>query len=178
METKTISLNKISLKNKKIARTRRQRGYQWEDTLVKRFNSLNSWKGFRLGSPSVALPDILAVSNEKSMLFTIEAKSGTGTTLQVPFDQIERCMKWVNTFELYKHRQVVLAFKFSSKKRIGTGKYERRQLREFYKVWPNTHTPIDCVCTYDGKTYALKNGKKKKLTLKEYKMPFKSKYTH
>ena len=71
MRQKTVILSKTSLKNKKIARTRRQRGYQWEDTLVKRFNALNSWKGFRLGSPSVALPDILAVSNEKSMLFTI-----------------------------------------------------------------------------------------------------------
>ena len=31
---------------KKIAKTRRQRGYQWEDTLVKRFNSLEGWKHF------------------------------------------------------------------------------------------------------------------------------------
>ena len=112
------------------------------------------------------------------MLFTIEAKSGTGTTLQVPFDQIQRCMKWVDTFELYKNRQVILAFKFSSKKRIRTGEYERRQLREFYKVWPKTQAPIDCVCTYEGKTYALEEGKKKKLTLKEHKMPFKSKHIH
>ena len=178
MKTKTILLNKTTLKNKKIARTRRQRGYQWEDTLVKRFNSLDGWKGFRLGSPSVALPDILAVNSEKSMLFTIEAKSGTGTTLQVPFDQIQRCLKWVETFELYKTRQVIFAFKFSSKKRISTGKYERRQLREFYKVWPKTQEPIDCVCTYDGKTYTLDNGEKKKLVLKEYKMPFKSKHIH
>ena len=48
---------------KKIAKTRRQRGYQWEDTLVKRFNSLEGWKAFRLGSPSVALPDVLVVNN-------------------------------------------------------------------------------------------------------------------
>ena len=27
---------------------------------------------------------------------------------------------------------------------------------------------IDCVCTYDGKTYALKNGKQKKLVLKDF----------
>ncbi|SVD44508.1 uncharacterized protein METZ01_LOCUS397362, partial [marine metagenome] len=37
------------LKNQKIAKTRRQRGYHWEDTLVKRFNSLENWKAFRLG---------------------------------------------------------------------------------------------------------------------------------
>ena len=79
---------RIKITNKKIARTRRQRGYNWEDTLVKRFNSVKYWKAFRLGSPSVALPDVLAVNNPESIIFTIEAKSGTGTTLQVPFDQI------------------------------------------------------------------------------------------
>jgi len=163
-------------KNKKIARTRRQRGYNWENTLVKRFNSLSDWKAFRLGSPSVALPDVLVVSNSNSTIFTIEAKSGTGTTLQVPFDQIIRCVNWTNHFALYKTRQVVLAFKFLSKKRLGVGKYENRQLREFYKIWDGSKKIVDCVCTYDGKTYALIDGKRKKLFLKDCKMPFKSKH--
>jgi len=170
---RTRSYNK---KNQKIARTRRQRGYSWESTLVKRFNSLSDWKAFRLGSPSVALPDVLVVSNRNSTLFTIEAKSGTGTTLQVPFDQIIRCLNWTNHFELYKTRKVVLAFKFLSKKRVGVGKYENRQLREFYKVWDKSKKIVDCVCTYDGKTYALVDGKRKKLFLKDYEMPFKSKH--
>ncbi len=170
---RTKSHNK---KNQKVARTRRQRGYNWESTLVKRFNSLSDWRAFRLGSPSVALPDVLVVSNRNSTLFTIEAKSGTGTTLQVPFDQIIRCLNWTNHFELYKTRKVVLAFKFLSKKRIGVGKYENRQLREFYKVWDKSKKIVDCVCTYDGKTYALVDGKRKKLFLKDYEMPFKSKH--
>jgi len=101
---RTKSHNK---KNQKIARTRRQRGYSWESTLVKRFNSLSDWRAFRLGSPSVALPDVLVVSNRNSTLFTIEAKSGTGTTLQVPFDQIIRCLNWTNHFELYKRFSAV-----------------------------------------------------------------------
>jgi len=167
---------RIKAINKKIAQTRRQRGYNWEDTLVKRFNATNSWKAFRLGSPSVALPDVLTVNNVKSTIFTIEAKSGTGTTLHVPFDQIERCLNWINNFRVYQKREVILAFKFLSKKRIGTGKYEKRELHEFYKVWDKKKKPIDCVCTYDGKTYALKNGKQKKLLLKDFIMPFKSKY--
>ena len=167
---------KIKKINKKIARTRRQRGYNWEDTLVKRFNSIKSWKAFRLGSPSVALPDVLSVNNVASTIFTIEAKSGTGTTLFVPFDQIERCLNWINTFRVYQKREVILAFKFLSKKRIGTDKYVKRELREFYKVWDKKKKVIDCVCTYDGKTYALKNGKRKKLVLKDFLMPFKSKY--
>ena len=167
---------KIKKTNKKIAQTRRQRGYNWEDTLVKRFNSVKSWKAFRLGSPSVALPDVLSVNNIESMIFTIEAKSGTGTTLQVPFDQIERCLNWINNFQVYQKREVILAFKFLSKKRIGVSKYEKRELREFYKVWDKRKKVIDCVCTYDGKTYALKNGKQKKLVLNDFLMPFKSKY--
>jgi|TARA_B110001454_G_scaffold122430_1_gene114272 Holliday junction resolvase len=169
--------NKVKPLNfKKIAQTRRQRGYNWEDTLVKRFNKMENWKAFRLGSPSVALPDILCVNNEDSMIFTIEAKSGTGTTLTVPFDQITRCLNWTNNFTVYKIRKVVLAFKFLSKKRIGTGLYERRELREYYKVWDGEKKPIDIVCKYDGTTYALVQGEKKKMNLTDYGMPFKSRY--
>ena len=50
--------------NQKRARIRRQRGYHWEDTIVKRFNSIEGWNAFRLGSPSIALPDVLAVSTK------------------------------------------------------------------------------------------------------------------
>jgi len=169
--TKTKSLN-----FKKIARTRRQRGYNWEDTLVKRFNKMDEWKAFRLGSPSVALPDILCVNNKDSIIFTIEAKSGTGTTLTVPYDQIIRCLNWTNNFKVYETRHVILAFKFLSKKRIGVGEYENRELREFYKVWDERKTPTDIVCRYDGTTYALKDGNKKIFLLKDYQMQFNSKY--
>ena len=173
MNSKLKIQNKTKILNfKKIAKTRRQRGYQWEDTLVKRFNKMDDWKAFRLGSPSVALPDILCVNNKDSILYTIEAKSGTGTTLTVPFDQIIRCSNWTNNFEVYKTRQVILAFKFLSKKRVGVGQYEKRELREFYKVWNQKKSPTDMVCKYDGATYALKEGKKEKLVLKAYKMPF------
>ena len=175
-KTTSVDNQLQTIANKKIARTRRQRGYNWEDTLVKRFNATEGWKAFRLGSPSVALPDILAVSTNANTIFTIEAKSGTGTTLPVPYDQIIRCLKWINTFELYKTRKMILAFKFLSKKRIGTGIYERRQLREFYKVWDESNPITDCVCTYEGKTYALINGKRRKLELENYQMPFKSKH--
>ena len=162
----------IAERNKKVARTRKQRGYNWEDTLVKRFNALDSWKAFRLGSPSVALPDILAVSNMANTIFTIEAKSGTGTTLHVPYDQIIRCLTWIHTFERYKTRKMIIAFKFLSKKRIDIGKYEHRQLREFYKTWDESNKITDFVCTYDGETYALVDGKRQTLELEDYQMPF------
>ena len=167
---------KIKKNNKKIARTRRQRGYHWEDTLVKRFNGLDDWKAFRLGSPSVGLPDVLAVSTTHNTIFTIEAKSGTGTTLQVPFDQIIRCLKWTDTFELYKKRKVILAFKFLSKKRIDIGKYESRELREFFKIWDESLKITDCVCTYEGNMFSLENGNRTKIDLEDFPMPFNSKH--
>ena len=135
MRSTILLRTKTSPKNtdfQKISRTRRQRGYQWEDTLVKRFNALDDWKAFRLGSPSVALPDVLCLNNNHSIIFTIEAKSGTGTSLTVPYDQIVRCMNWTNNFRVYETREVILAFKFLSKKRIGKGVYEKRELREFF----------------------------------------------
>ena len=164
-----------STKNQKSARIRRQRGYQWEDTIVKRFNSADNWQAFRLGSPSIALPDVLAVNTNNSAIFTIEAKSGTSTSLPVPADQIERCLLWIKTFDIYKKRNVLLAFKFLSKKRIDIGKYESRELREYFKIWDKSLNVTDCVCTYDGKFYAKIDGSRKELFLKECKMPFKTK---
>ena len=172
----TRTKEKTGKDNKKIARTRRQRGYHWEDTLVKRFNSAENWKAFRLGSPSIALPDVLAVNTKNSMIFTIEAKSGTSTSLPVPADQIERCQKWIKTFDIYHDRKVILAFKFLSKKRIGLGQYESRELREFYKIWDEAKEITDCVCTYEGEIFARIDGKREKMNLKEYTMPFKTKH--
>ena len=153
--TLTVTKQKLNdspiTNNQKAARMRRQRGYQWEDTIVKRFNGTNSWKAFRLGSPSIALPDVLAVSTDNNAIFTIEAKSGTSTSLPVPADQIERCLSWIKTFDIYKKRNVLLAFKFLSKKRIDIGKYESRELREYFKIWDESLEITDCVCTYEGK---------------------------
>ncbi|WP_048097329.1 resolvase [Candidatus Nitrosopumilus salaria] len=175
---KSNFVEKSKTNNQKAARTRRQRGYQWEDTIVKRFNSTDNWKAFRLGSPSIALPDVLAVNTDNSTIFTIEAKSGTSTSLPVPADQIERCLSWIKTFDIYKKRNVILAFKFLSKKRIGVGEYESRELREFFKIWDESLEISDCVCNYDGKFFAKTNGIRKEISLKECTMPFKTKQRH
>lgn len=159
-------------KNSRASRMRRQRGYHWEDTIVRRFNAVNDWKAFRLGSPSTALPDVLAVSTKSGSLFAIEAKSGTITTLSVPADQIRRCIVWAEMFGAYNTRRVVLAFKFLSKKRIGTGRYKGRQLREFFKVWDIGREPVDCICTYDGKVYTNQDGKRQYISLDDCIMPF------
>lgn len=156
----------------RASRMRRQRGYRWEDTLVKRFRACGGWQAFRLGSPSVSLPDVLAVSTESNSMCSIEAKSGTGTSLMVPYDQIERCLQWVGTFDIYKERRAILAFKFLSKKRVGLGRYEGRQLREYFKVWDDSYEPADCVCTYDGRLYARVGGERVELQLRDAEMPF------
>ena len=180
-ESRTIAFlkNKRTEKSKnhgRAAHTRRQRGYNWEDTLVKRFNSAENWNAFRLGSPSTSLPDVLAVNTIESSIYTIEAKSGTSMSLPVPADQIERCLKWIKTFDIYKNRKVILAFKFLSKKRIGLGTYESRELREFYKTWDESKQITNCSCNYEGKVYAQINGERKEISLKDSKMPFKTKF--
>ncbi len=161
--------------NQKSSRMRRQRGYHWEDTLVKRFNSAKKWKSFRLGSSSIALPDVLAVNSEENTIYVIEAKSGTSTFLPVPADQIKRCLEWINTFSIYKKRNVLLAFKFISKRRIGLGEYKSRELREYYKIWDESLKITDCVCTYEGRFFAKIDGTRKELFLKECRTPFKTK---
>ena len=178
-EVLTLLKNKQKEKSKnhgKAAHTRRQRGYQWEETIVKRFNSAENWNAFRLGSPSNALPDVLAINTNESSIFTIEAKSGTTMSLPVPADQIERCLKWINIFDIYKNRNVILAFKFLSKKRIGLGKYESRELREFYKKWDISIPITNCSCNYNGKVFAQIKGKREEIWLDDYQMPFKTKF--
>jgi len=174
--TKEKNIEKLKTNHQKAAKTRRQRGYQWEDTIVKRFNCTENWKAFRLGSPSISLPDVLAVNTNKSAIFTIEAKSGTATSLPVPADQIERCLTWIKTFDIYKEKHVILAFKFLSKKRIGLGEYENRELREFFKIWDESLEITDCVCTYEGRFFAKIDKTRKELFLKECSMPFKTKH--
>ena len=46
----------------------------------------------------------------------------------------------------------------------------------FTKSWDNNEKAVDCVCTYDGNVYALKNGVRKKLQLNNLHPPFKARY--
>ena len=159
----------------RASRTRRQRGYAWEDALAKRFCSSPGWAAFRLGSPSAGLPDVLAVRSRGRSLMVLEAKSGTASALSVPAEQVERCVAWTRIFDAYGDRKAVLAFKFLSKRRVGTGSYKGRQLREFYKVWNPRRKPAECVCTYDGCTYLRAAGRKRRaVDLADCAMPFRT----
>jgi len=67
---------------------------------------------------------------------------------------------------------MIMAFKFLSKKRIGVGLYEHRELKEYYKEWNESYQVADFVCTYEGNTYMILNGERKDLKLKDCIMPF------
>ena len=164
-------MDSVDERNAKSARLRRRRGYRWEESLVKRLNGNGGWRAFRLGSSSVALPDVLAVNTQSRSLLVMEAKSGAKTSLSVPPNQIQRCLDWYHTFDIYDTRNVVLAFKFLSKKRLDSDTYESRSMREYYMIWDPDVEPVECVCTYDGRTYALKDGVRQQLDLAEYAMP-------
>lgn len=159
---------------------RRSRGYAFEHGLVERFNELGDWKARRLGGSSTGLPDIVAVNNEKSVLLTIEAKSGTSDILYVPQDQIERCIVVREMFGAYAERHIVFAFKFMSKKRFRRKNktvYEQRKLVEYYKVADELvcANPLPIVkCTYDGRTYAMHGSKTTALALPDLPMPFRN----
>lgn len=157
---------------------RRSRGYAFEHGLVERFNKLKDWRARRLGGSSTGLPDIVAVNNEKGVLLTIEAKSGTSDILYVPQDQIQRCIVVREMFGAYSERHIVFAFKFMSKKRfrrMNHTVYETRKLVEYYKVADVLvgKDPLPVVkCTYDGRTYAIHGNKTIRLNLPDLPMPF------
>jgi Holliday junction resolvase len=163
-----------------LGNIRRSRGYAFEHGLVERFNELGEWRARRLGGSSTGLPDIVAVNNEKSILLTIEAKSGTSDILYVPQDQIERCVVVREMFGAYAERHIVFAFKFMSKKRFrrkNATVYEQRKLIEYYKVADELvgTKPLPIVkCTYDGRTFAMFGTKTVALALPDLPMPFKN----
>jgi Holliday junction resolvase len=161
----------------KINRIRRNRGYSFEHVLVQKLNT-NSWNARRLGGSSANLPDIIAVNNKESIFLSIEAKSGTTDALYVPSDQIQRCFQIRDMFQVYKTAHVILAFKFMQKKRIreeGKTVYMHRKLQEYYKIADKYSRIKDLPiikCSYDGRTYEMKNSQTKLCNLKDYIMPF------
>ncbi len=143
---------------------RRQRGYIWEETLVKRLKK-HGWNAFRLGSPSIGLPDVIA-TNAYTML-AIEAKSGTTNRLIVDYEQISRCINWLNAFDIYKNRYAILAFKFLSKRWKSTNNYDNRERREYLKIW-NIDEIGNVICKYDGSILLVKNDSKEEIVLEDY----------
>jgi Holliday junction resolvase len=99
-------------------RTRRQnRGYTFETQLVKEFNK-GTWKARRLGGSSSGLPDVGIVNNTQKLMYAIEAKSTVYNFCEVPVKQIKRCIDYLDMFSVYEKRNVILAFRFATKRAI------------------------------------------------------------
>lgn len=155
---------------------RKDRGYRWEDIVTKRFNRCYSWQAFRLGFGSIALPDVVAISNKFSTLQAIECKSATTDYVVIRREQIERSLRFLDAFRLYPKRFCVLAVKFSRKRRLKGGEYEPRKLREYYihfdrQLRKGERAP-DIIVSYDGRIQADSRGTRSRIELPLIKMPF------
>jgi len=140
--------------NKKINQTRRQRGYTFENTIVKKLNDSSNWSAKRLGSPSTALPDVMGINDMYKTVIAIEAKSTLGNLVYIPQDQIERCKDWVNQFGVYDIKIVILAFKFGQTIQKIKDKLVSRKLTYFYKVFPHkTIPPCEVRGDFHGNTW-------------------------
>ena len=93
----------------------RNRGYRFEHWLVQKIESYaTKWHARRLGGTSTNMPDVLAVNNQQSKMFALEAKSAMDVKrIYIPLDEIQRCVDMLTMFALYKDRRVILSFKFS-----------------------------------------------------------------
>jgi Holliday junction resolvase len=120
-----------------VSRIRKSRGQGFERDLVKRYRDAGWWS-YRTGGSSAYLPDVMATNDEKGELDVVEAKAGAKDHLYIDWDQIARDIFLLQGFKRYPNRRIVLAFKFLSKKRKGSGVFERRDLREYYKLIPET----------------------------------------
>lgn len=153
---------------------RKHRGYTWETKVVDKFTSL----GFvttRLGSTTTSMPDVSAHNDCAKLIISIECKSTSFEYADIPLEQLERCMEWCKEWGLYEKKIVILAFKFLSKKWLSKGKYENRELKEYYKIWDWNLKPSIVKCKYNGDC-SIKYGFWEPVELIEYPMNVEKKH--
>ena len=148
--------------NKKINKTRRNRGYAFESEIVKKFKINDNWNAMRLGGASNNLPDIMCINNWGRSIIAVEAKSVHSDLAYIPEDQIERCKNWVKNFDIYHRHVVLMAFKF--------GQTNERKLKVFYKIFPDGIESGQVRCRPTGVTSIKQNGKWSKLECEEFKI--------
>ena len=105
---------------KKINKQRRNRGYDFEHTLIQDFID-NGWYARRLGGSSTGLPDVMATKGDR--VLSIECKSVISNLAYIPQDQIERCVTTLQLFSYYPKKNVIFAFKFGQKKGVKLKEY-------------------------------------------------------
>ena len=132
-------------------RISRGRGYSYEHYLDKWVNSLPEWYCRRLGGSSTNMPDLLCINNTKSTLVVTECKSlmteVATSVLYIPKDQVQRCIDFIEIFQVYKKREVVFSFKFGR----GYGKSYYFTLEPVNYDQVKWEEILYVRCTYDGK---------------------------
>jgi len=129
----------MSVDRVRVSRLRKSRGQGFERELVKRYREAGWW-AYRTGGSSAYLPDLIATNDATGELDVVEAKAGAKDHLYIQWDQIARDIVLINGFKRYPIRRIILAFKFLSKKSKGRpGNYERRELREYFKLVPEEY---------------------------------------
>jgi Holliday junction resolvase len=134
-----------------LTNLRRSRGYNFEYSIVNFFNSVG-WHARRLGGSSTGLPDIVAVNNRHSVLYSIEAKSTASNYAYVPNDQLVRCQDILEMFEPYRFKAIVLAFKFTKKGKTPKGIIYNRRLQYYFHTLvyiENIDNIANVRCDYD-----------------------------
>lgn len=129
----------------------RDRGYSWEHHLAVLVEEIPDWHCRRLGGSSANMPDLLLVNNEQSTVIATECKSLMSAKkgkvwIYIPLEQIQRCITMVEIFELYRHKEVVLSFKF------GRGYKHSYYFTVDPKLWFEIKNAKECItsCDNDG----------------------------
>ena len=102
----------------KVNKTRRTRGYAFEDKIRKKINSIDNekqWHCRRLGGSSTGLPDLVITFNQyMGALVAMECKSTKDKyVLEIPADQVQRCVDVLDLFGTYGCKWVAFAFYFA-----------------------------------------------------------------
>ena len=123
----------------------KSRGYAFEYDVTSRINRYEHWHAWRLGGTQIALPDVLAVNNERSLLAVFELKSTQDDAAIVMSPQIERLHELTEKLSIYKISFMIIGFKFRNK----TGAH-RRPIREYFF---GVHKMDSFKCKRDGSLY-------------------------
>lgn len=109
----------------------RKRGYTFEDSIRKRVNAIDNeyrYHARRLGGSSTGLPDIVITFNDAmGAVVAMECKSGKDTyVLDIPADEIYRCLDTLKFLDMYSIKNICFAFKFAKSEKMKRKKVEER----------------------------------------------------
>ena len=146
----------------KVSKTRRQRGYAFEDKVRGFFNRIDGEQYFhcrRLGGSSTGLPDLVITYNHpmaEEVIIAMECKSVKDRWVaEIPADQIYRCIDTLKVLEGgYRRKYVGFGFKFGVSEKQG----RKKNIERYWLLHPAHPVLKDDLikATYDIRTEKLK----------------------